>query len=73
MPLSMATPGIYRVKAINGGRTMLKRLTDMGLRIGSILQVVSINPFGPVIVQVNNTRLALGKSVAHRIIVEGAE
>lgn len=70
MPLSMAVPGVYKVKAINGGRTMLKRLADMGLRTGSILQVVSANFFGPVIVQINNTRLALGKGVALRIIVE---
>jgi len=70
MPLSMATPGIYKVRAISGGRRMLRRLTDMGLRLESVLQVISVDPFGPVIVQINNTRLALGRGVAHRIIVE---
>ena len=72
MPLSFANPGIYKVKSINGGRTVSKRLTDMGLRIGSVLQVVSSNSFGPIIVQINSTRLALGKGIARKIIVEGA-
>lgn len=48
-----------------------KRLMDMGLTPGTIVTVVKSAPFhGPVEVSVKGSRLALGRGMAERIIVE---
>ncbi len=59
-----------RVVDIEGGEEMVHRLTGMGLRMGAIARRQNANGFGPVIVSVGPTRLALGRSVAQRVIVE---
>ncbi len=59
-----------RVVSLGGGHEMTQRLTDMGLRIGSIVRRQNTNWFGPVIVSIGTTRLAVGRGMARRIIVE---
>jgi len=49
----------------------LKRLMDMGLTPGTKITVVKSAPFrGPIEVYVRGSRLALGRGMAARIIVE---
>jgi Fe2+ transport system protein FeoA len=51
-----------------------KRLMDMGLTPGTKVTVVKSAPFhGPVEVLVRDSRLALGRGVAERILVEVEE
>ena len=69
IPLHLAANG-ERVKIveIEGGRQMARRLADMGLTVGSCLEVVS-NTAGPFVVIVNHSRLALGSGIAEKIMV----
>jgi DtxR family Mn-dependent transcriptional regulator len=64
-----------RVAFINGGHgkggRFEKRLMDMGLTPGTTVTVVKSAPFhGPLEVIVRGSRLALGRGMAERIIVE---
>jgi len=58
-----------RVIDIFGGRGMVRRLMEMGLSPGSEVTVVR-NSLGPMIVEVRGVRLALGRGLASRIVVE---
>lgn len=59
------------ITAIEGGRR--HHLADLGLRIGKHVTVLTRQPFkGPVVVQVDQVTLSLGKGLAHKIKVEAA-
>ena len=52
------------------GRTAHLRLTEIGLRQGSVVRVKSAMPYrGPVIVTVGQTEIALGHHMAAKIMV----
>lgn len=71
MPLTMVSPGEdVRLSAIRGGRRMRKRLADLGLNLGMTVRVVQRDGHGPLILGVKDTRLALGRGMAHKIMVE---
>ncbi|MEM1580973.1 MAG: FeoA family protein [Candidatus Bathyarchaeia archaeon] len=54
-----------------GGSGFQKRLIDMGLTPGTEVTVVKSAPFhGPIEVYVRGYRLALGRGMAERILVE---
>jgi Fe2+ transport system protein FeoA len=60
-----------RIKDVLGGGAIKKRLEDLGLRIGSQIEVVSAQFLrGPVTVKVGNTTLAIGHGMAGKIEVE---
>jgi len=59
------------VVSINGGGGMCKRLEALGIRIGSRIKKKSaFIGFGPVIVSVGNTEIAIGHGMTSRIFVE---
>ena len=69
-PLTLAGRGeTVILSRIEGGRGVQQRLTSMGLFPGVLLNVVSNTLHGPFIIAVGETRLALGRSMAHRIYV----
>jgi len=71
MPLAMVAPGEeVRLTAIHGGRRMRRRLADLGLNPGLTVRVVQRDRHGPLILAVKDSRLALGRGMAHRIMVE---
>ena len=71
MPLSMVEPNKeVRLVSIRGGGRMKRRLADLGLNIGMTMKVVRQNGQGPMIIAVKESRLAIGKGMASRIIVE---
>ena len=60
-----------RVVFIEGGQGVGAHLNTLGIHVGDCLEVVERAPFrGPVLVQINGTRLALGRGVARRVRVE---
>ena len=70
-PLSMASNGeVVTVTDITGGEGLRRRLTSMGLRIGDNLTIINNTFGGPLIIKVGNTRMALGHSMTHKIIVK---
>ncbi len=71
MTLAMASPGEeVRLTAIHGGQRMRKRLADLGLNIGMKVSVLQHNGGGPLLLAVKDSRLALGRGMAHKIRVE---
>ena len=53
------------------GRGFVKRLMDMGLTPGTKVKIIKAAPFsGPVEILVRGSRLALGRGMAKRILIE---
>jgi Fe2+ transport system protein FeoA len=70
-PLSALSYGVQaKISKINGGCNLIKRLTEMGLTCGTTIKVVSDPCGGPVLIEVRDSRLALGRGVATKIYVE---
>jgi Fur family ferric uptake transcriptional regulator len=70
LPLAMAKAGEkLLIKEITGGREARTRLASMGLRPGDVLEVISNDGEGRLIVGVGSTRLALGRGMAQKILV----
>lgn len=56
---------------IEGGQGVRSHLNTLGIHVGDWLTVVERAPFrGPVLVQVNGSRLALGRGIAQRVKVD---
>ena len=70
MPLSMAAPGQeVELVAVHGGWGIRRRLAEMGFNPGVRLRVIHSGG-GPIIVAVREARLALGRGMAHKIMVK---
>lgn len=54
---------------INAGIGMKTRLEEMGLRRGSVIELVT-KTNGPLFVLSDHTRIAIGRGMAQKIIVE---
>jgi len=60
-----------RVIFIDGGHGVRSHLNTLGIHIGDWITVVERAPFhGPVLVETNGTRVALGRGVAVKVRVE---
>ncbi|MCL6691031.1 ferrous iron transport protein A [Pseudomonas sp. R3.Fl] len=69
LPLSMAGENVkVRIVALLGGPGLARRLTEMGLNVGSEITVRQ-SQGGGLVVSRGETRFALGAGVAHRIMV----
>jgi len=69
MPLSMVAPGQeVELVAVHGGWGIRRRLAEMGFNPGVRLKVIHSGG-GPIIVALRDTRLALGRGMAHKIMV----
>jgi len=71
IPLAMLGRGQSAVVlGVQGGRGIVRRLTDMGLTPGAQVTVIShAGSAGPVIVAVLGTKLMLGRGIAHKVMV----
>ena len=71
LPLVMISAG-EDVQLVNvvGGRVLRKRLADLGLNPGMNLRVVQVGPQGPMILAVKGSRIALGRGMAQKVMVE---
>lgn len=68
--LAMAGEGErVRITAFSGGRGMMSKMTELGLPIGSEVTVTQRQAGGPLVVACNDTRVALGGGMAHRVMV----
>ncbi len=70
--LEQAALGLpVRVSNIDGGHEVRSRLATMGLLPGVILSVLRRGPLGgPVLIEVGGSRIALGRGVARKVLVE---
>ncbi len=70
MPLTMSRAGERLiVRDIVGGIGIRERLISMGIRIGDEIEVISNTGAGRLIIACGNTRIALGRGVANKILV----
>jgi Fe2+ transport system protein FeoA len=70
LPLSMITQGErVRLLKINAGEVLSNRLTALGLTPGVELTIVQ-DAGGPLLLSVRDSRLALGRGMANKIMVE---
>ena len=71
-PLTMAVRGqLVRLTKIMAGRKLTHRLTELGLTPGVNLEVLHDHG-GPLLLAVRDSRLALGRGMASKILVETA-
>jgi len=69
LPLSLASPGErVRVERLTGGEKARAHLEDLGITVGSELEVISRGG-GPMVVAVRGARLALGQGVSSKVQV----
>ncbi len=67
-PLHELGPGTQAVvQGIDGGYGILDRLSALGLVPGTCLQVLRNPRRGPILIQVHNTRVAVGRGQAHKV------
>lgn len=72
--LTQARPGeTLLIKEIQGGRMGRARLTAMGLRQGDMIEIISNDGQGRLIVGKDYTRIALGRGMAEKVVVTSKE
>ena len=70
LPLAMVTPGEpVKLVRIVAGQRLRRRLTELGLIPGVEFKIMQ-DEGGPLLLAIKDTRLALGRGIAHKIIVE---
>ena len=52
------------------GRKACGRMTDMGLRVGKQIQLLRKQNHGPILLKVDESRIAIGRGLADRIWVK---
>jgi len=63
-----------RIIAIKGGHGMIRRLNALGIYEGRIITKISAQwMYGPVVIRVGTIDVAIGYSMANRIIVSTSE
>jgi len=71
MPLTRARPGErVRIESINSGQRAKTRLLTMGLRPGDIIEIITRQPQGQMVVSADCKRFVLGRGLAQKITVE---
>ncbi|MDV3349841.1 FeoA family protein [Leptothoe sp. LEGE 181152] len=73
LPLAMATVGDrVWIAQLNGGQSMVRRLTEVGIVPGKEITVASRTGSGSVVVALQGCRIGLGAGMAHRVMVTTA-
>jgi ferrous iron transport protein A len=71
IPLCMAgSCKEVRVLKVRAGSGLQKKLADMGLTPGTEIKLINCQGAGPVLVDLKGSRLALGRGMAMKIMVE---
>ena len=71
IPLGLlATGRTGLVKEAFAGRILRQRLIDMGVAPGARVRVIRNEPNGPMIISIGEARLAIGRGMALKIMVE---
>jgi len=69
-PLSQVKEGqTVSIVAIDGGRELRSRLTTMGLLPNTLVTVIRNGRSGPFVINVKNSKMALGRGVVDKIMV----
>jgi len=58
------------VLRIEGGRGACKRLNELGIIPGTVVKLVNKIQYGPVMIKVKGSKLALGRGLAAKVFVK---
>jgi len=73
IPLAFLSEGDEaEIVEISGGGGLTQRLTEMGFTPATRVRVLKSSPPGPMLVSVRGSRIALGRGVAMKILVNGS-
>ena len=73
IPLALFPAGKEgKIVAFMGGKTVIERLSAMGFSTYAKVKVLS-SSMGPVLVEVEGSRIALGRGIAMKIMVDGID
>jgi ferrous iron transport protein A len=61
------------IVGVNGGRGLTRRLAEMGFTSGTRVRVLHSSPHGPILVMIRGSRIALGRGLAMKILVNPVE
>jgi ferrous iron transport protein A len=71
IPLALAREGErVKVSRVSGGRGLVRRMTDLGLRPGTEIEIVSASRTGPFVIRLGEQRLGVGFGMAKKIFVD---
>jgi Fe2+ transport system protein FeoA len=80
VPLAFLSVGAKgKITKIHGGKSLIRRLNDMGLTRDSEITVICSHCCsgsgngGPLVVEIKDSRVAFGRGVATKIMVEEVE
>ena len=62
-----------KIKEIRGGKSFLKQIQNIGLRKGDEVQMIQNRNYGPIIIKKDEFRVALGRGMAHKIMVDALD
>ncbi|PDV99816.1 FeoA family protein [Candidatus Chloroploca asiatica] len=69
LPLSLVEVGAYvRIVRFNGGMRSAHRLAELGVIPGTELTIITTHG-GGMVIGIGDTRLALGRGLAHKVLV----
>ena len=51
----------------------VKRLKNLGVQVGKDLMVIAKQPFGPIVIEIDDIQTAIGRGMAHKIYVDKYE
>lgn len=66
----IGTGSLVIVDRFEGGGAFKEKLISMGILPGKEIEILSSRKNGPVVIKVNDTRLALGHGMAYKIFVK---
>ncbi len=70
LPLGLLSTGeVATVVEIVAGRYMGIRIEDMGVREGKVVEVLNNEGHSPLLIKVNDSRIAMGRGMAMKIMV----
>lgn len=72
IPLSELDTGkVAIVKQVEGGRGFQRRMASLGIRAGKTVRKITSEPLrGPIVVEVDGARVAIGRGMAMKVLVE---
>ena len=59
-----------RITRLQGGHGFQSRIGHLGLEVGQVLHKTRQESSGPILVELESSTIAIGRGLAHRIVVE---
>jgi len=70
IPLSHVGEGTgVTVKLLSGGYGFIARMVSLGIAPGTVIRVVRNSGRGPILVEARDTRVAIGRGAAQKVLV----